>query len=121
MVDMPDNTTVQQALASTYDRGAVVGAVCHGPVSLVNVTLNDGSSIVAGKNVTGFSNAEEEGYAQEDVPFLLEDALKEKGGNFSSADPWQAHSIADGRLVTGQNPASATGVAEKMIALLENA
>lgn len=120
MVDMPENKEIQKAIADTYERGAVVGAVCHGPVSLLNVTLSDGSSLIAGKNITSFSNKEEEGYAKEDVPFLLESALVKKGANFSSVDPWQAHSIADGRLVTGQNPASAKGVAEKMINILES-
>ncbi len=118
MVDMPENNAIQEAISSTYERGAVVGAVCHGPVSLLNVTLSDGSSIVAGKTVASFTNEEEEGYAKDDVPFLLESALKEKGAKFISVAPWQANSIADGRLVTGQNPASAKGVAEKMIQLM---
>lgn len=119
MVDMPANAAVQQAIVNTYERGAVVGAVCHGPVSLVNVLLNNGEPLIKGKTVAAFSNAEEEGYAQADVPFLLETALKEKGARFLSVSPWQPNSIADGRLVTGQNPASAKGVAEKMIALME--
>jgi putative intracellular protease/amidase len=118
MVDMPDNQDIQNAIAETYDRGAIVGAVCHGPASLLNVKLKDGSSLIEGKTISAFSNAEEEGYAKEDVPFLLESAIKEKGAKFVSVSPWQANSIADGRLVTGQNPASAKGVAEKMIALL---
>lgn len=120
MVDMPENHAIQQAIADTYDRGGVVGAVCHGPVSLLNVKLKDGSSLVNGKTIAAFSNAEEEGYAKDDVPFLLETALKEKGARFLSVSPWQANSVADGRLVTGQNPASARGVAEKMIAILED-
>lgn len=120
MVDMPDNPELQKAIAETYERGAVVGAVCHGPVSLLNVTLSNGAPLVRDKIVAAFSNAEEEGYAKDDVPFLLESALKEKGARFLSVAPWQANSVADGRLVTGQNPASAKGVAEKMIALLES-
>lgn len=120
MVDMPENANIQQAIAKTYERGAVVGAVCHGPVSLLNVTLADGTPIVKDKTIASFTNEEEEGYAKDDVPFLLESALKEKGAKFLSVSPWQANSIADGRLVTGQNPASAKGVAEKMIALMEN-
>lgn len=121
MVDMPENQIVQAAIASTYERGAVVGAVCHGPVSLLNVKLSNGTYLINGKNITAFSNAEEEHYAQADVPFMLETALRERGANYQSAAPWQAHSIADGRLVTGQNPASAQEVAEKMIAILEAA
>jgi putative intracellular protease/amidase len=119
VVDMPDNPTVQNILSSMYDKGGVVSAVCHGPVSLINVKLNDGSYLIDGKNVTGFSIAEEENYAKEDVPFELEDALKNRGGRYTSAAPWQAHIITDGRLVTGQNPASAKGVAESVITILE--
>jgi putative intracellular protease/amidase len=120
VVDMPDSPTVQKILSSMYDKGGVVSAVCHGPVSLINVKLKDGSYIVDGKKVTGFSIAEEMNYAKEDVPFELEDALKERGGDYSCVAPWQPYSIADGRLVTGQNPASAKGVAEKVIAILES-
>lgn len=119
MVDMPDNEVLHTAIASAYESGAVVGAVCHGPVSLLNVKLGDGSYLVNGKNVTSFSNAEEENYAKADVPFLLESALKERGARYSSVAQWQAHVIADGSLVTGQNPASAKGVAEQMIRILE--
>jgi len=119
VVDMPENPTVQKILSSMYDKGGVVSAVCHGPVSLINVKLKDGSYLVDGKRVTGFSIAEEMNYAKDDVPFELEDALKERGADYSCVAPWQAYSIADGRLVTGQNPASAQGVAEKVIAILE--
>lgn len=119
MVDMPDHPHLKQVIQQTWERGAVVGAVCHGPVSLLNVKLSDGSYLLRGKNVSSFTNAEEENYARDDVPFLLESALTQQGGIFHQAEPWAPFSIADGRLVTGQNPASAKGVAEKMIAILE--
>jgi putative intracellular protease/amidase len=119
VVDMPENTTVQNILSAMYEKGGVVSAVCHGPVALINVKLTDGSYLIDGKNVTGFSIAEEENYAKEDVPFELEDALKQRGAKYSSAAPWQPYVITDGRLVTGQNPASAKGVAESVIAVLE--
>jgi len=95
--------------------------VCHGPVSLLNVKLSDGSYIVAGKNISSFTNDEEDNYAKADVPFELETALTKQGAIFHKTGPWQPFSIADGNLVTGQNPASAKGVAEKMIKLLEAA
>lgn len=120
VVDMPENKTVQKILSAMYEKGGVVSAVCHGPVSLINVKLKDGSYLVDGKKVTGFSIAEEMDYAKEDVPFELEDALKDRGGKYSCVAPWQPYSITDGRLVTGQNPASAKGVAEKVVALLES-
>ena len=119
VVDMPDNATVQKILSTMYENGKVVSAVCHGPVSLINVKLSDDSYLVAGRRVTGFSAAEEAGYAKDDVPWELEDKLVERGAIYSRVSPWQAHSVADGRIVTGQNPASAQGVAEKVIAILE--
>lgn len=119
MVDMPEHPLLKQVVKETYERGAVVGAVCHGPVALLNVKLSDGSYIVDGKNISSFTNDEEENYAKEDVPFELETALRKQGAIFHQVEPWAAFSIADGKIVTGQNPASAKGVAEKMISILE--
>jgi putative intracellular protease/amidase len=121
MVDMPEHPLLKSVIKETYERMAVVGAVCHGPVSLLNVRLSDGSYLLAGKNVSSFTNDEEENYAKADVPFMLESALTGQGAVFHKAAPWQPFSVADGLLVTGQNPASAKGVAEKMIKLLDAA
>src|SRR5262245_30521850 len=121
MVDMPENPLLKKVVRENYERKAVVGAVCHGPVSLLNVKLSNRTYLLAGKNISSFTNEEEENYAKTDVPFELETALTKQGGIFHKTGPWQAYSIADGNLVTGQNPASARGVAEKMIALLEAA
>ncbi len=121
MVDMPEAPLLKKVIAETYERGAVVGAVCHGPVSLLNVKLKDGSYLVNGKNITSFSTAEEDNYARPDVPFDLQTALTGQGAIYHVAAPWSANSLSDGNLVTGQNPASAKGVAEKMIAILESA
>lgn len=119
MVDMPENPLLKKVIRETYERQAVVGAVCHGPVSLLNVTLSDGTYLVNGKNIASFTDEEEENYAKADVPFYLQTALTKQGAIFHAAAPWSANSIADGTIVTGQNPASAKGVAEKMIAILE--
>ena len=119
MVDMPENELLKKVIKETYERNAVVGAVCHGPVALLNVKLSNGTYLVNGKNITSFTDEEERGYAIADVPFLLETALTKQGAKFHAAAVWSAHSIADGNLVTGQNPASAKGVAEKMIVILE--
>jgi putative intracellular protease/amidase len=116
---MPENPLLKKVIQETYERGAVVGAVCHGPVSLLNVKLSDGSYLLNGKNVSSFTNEEENNYAKNDVPFMLETALSNQGAIFHQVEPWAAFSIEDGNLVTGQNPASAKGVAEKMIAILE--
>jgi quinol monooxygenase YgiN len=116
---MPENALLKKVIVETYERNAVVGAVCHGPVSLLNATLSDGSYLVNGRNIASFTDEEEEHYAKADVPFFLQTALTQQGAIFHTAAPWSANSIADGNLVTGQNPASAKGVAEKMIAILE--
>jgi putative intracellular protease/amidase len=119
MVDMPEAPELKKVIAEFYESNRVVGAVCHGPVSLLNVKLSDGTYIVNGKNITSFTTEEEDNYAKPDVPFDLQTALTEQGAIFHAAEPWSANSIADGNLVTGQNPASAKGVGEKIVALLE--
>lgn len=119
MVDMPEDPLLKKVVKETYERQAVVGAVCHGPVSLLNVKLSDGTYLVNGKNIASFTDEEEENYAKEDVPFFLQTALTRQGAIFHAAAPWSDNSIADGTIVTGQNPASAKGVAEKMIKILE--
>jgi putative intracellular protease/amidase len=121
MADMPENALLKRVIAETWERNAVVAAVCHGPVSLLNVKLRDGSYLVSGKNMTSFTDEEEENYAKADVPFMLQTALTKQGAKFHAAPPWSANSIADGRMVTGQNPASAKGVGEKVVAILEAA
>lgn len=120
MVDMPENPELKKVIAETYERGAIVGAVCHGPVSLLNVKLSDGSYLVNGKNIASFTTEEEDNYARADVPFDLQAALKEQGAIFHAAEAWSANSIADGNIVTGQNPASAKGVGEKIVTILES-
>ncbi len=119
MVDMPEAPLLKKVIAEAYERNAVVGAVCHGPVSLLNVKLSDGSYLVSGKNIASFTTAEEDNYARPDVPFDLQTALTDQGAIFHAAAPWSANSIADGNIVTGQNPASAKGVGEKIVSILE--
>jgi len=121
MVDMPEDPFLKKVIADTYERNGVVGAVCHGPVSLLNVKLSDGTYLVNGKNIASFTTEEEDNYARPDVPFDLQTALTKQGAIFHAAAPWSANSVADGRVVTGQNPASAKGVAEKMIVAMEGA
>ncbi len=119
MVDMPEHPLLKQVIRETYERQAVVGAVCHGPVSLLNVKLSNGSYLVDGKNISSFTNEEEQGYAEDDVPFDMETALTKQGAKFHKGKPWGPFSIQDGKLVTGQNPASALEVGQKIIKLLE--
>ncbi|NUH66640.1 type 1 glutamine amidotransferase domain-containing protein [Sulfitobacter sp. S0837] len=96
-----------------------VGAVCHAPAVLKN-TQHDGKPLVSGKRVTGFTNTEEEGVGLTDVvPFLVEDMLKENGGDYSKGDDWASYVLVDGKLVTGQNPASSEEAAKELLALLK--
>jgi putative intracellular protease/amidase len=119
MVDMADDAVLKRVIKETYERNAVVGAVCHGPVSLLNVKLSDGTFLLNGKNVTSFTTEEEENYAIADVPFDLQTALTAQGAIFHAATPWSTNTVVDGNLVTGQNPGSATALAKNMIEVLE--
>jgi putative intracellular protease/amidase len=119
MWDFPDDDRLAGISRAIYQSGGVVSAVCHGPAGLINVTLPDGRPLVQGMNVTGFSNDEEEAAGlTEVVPFALEDALIEHGGRYTSAANFEPHVVVDGRLVTGQNPASAAGTAKAVLEVL---
>lgn len=120
MWDFPDDDAVQKAARELYEAGAPVGAVCHGPAALVNVKLSDGSYLVAGKEVSAFTNDEEEKVGlTKVVPFLLATKLGERGAKHLPAPDFEKQVVVSGRLVTGQNPASAAGVAEKMVEMLQ--
>ncbi|MGD1839361.1 MAG: nuclear transport factor 2 family protein [Thermonemataceae bacterium] len=118
MWDLPYNTDLQALTSTIYEQGGVVAAVCHGPSGLLNVKLNDGSYLVKGKKLTAFTNEEEKAAKQDkNVPFLLESALEAREAVFVGADNWQENVVVDGRLVTGQNPASAHKMALEIIKL----
>lgn len=113
MWDLPGNVEIAEIAAKIYENNGIVSAVCHGPAGLVNIKLSDGSFLIAGKKVNGFTNEEETIVGLTDVvPFMLEDKMKERGGIFEKSKPWQVHVVSDKRLITGQNPQSATGVGE---------
>lgn len=119
MWDFPDSAAIDKVTREIYENGGVVSAVCHGPAALVNVKLSDGSYLVAGKNVTGFTNAEEdEVQGTKIVPFLLADKLNEHGATHHAAANWSDNVVVDGRLVTGQNPASAASVGNAVVKIL---
>ena len=120
MWDFPDSEAVQKITREIYENGGIVSAVCHGPAALVNVKLSDGSYLVKDKKLTSFTNGEEEEVQATDiVPFLLESKLIEHGTKHEAAANWSNHIIVDGRLVTGQNPASAASVGESISKLLK--
>jgi putative intracellular protease/amidase len=121
MVDIARNPEVQKAVVRSWSTGKIVTAVCHGPSGLLGVDLGDGVPFVRGKKLTSFSKKEEYDYAREDVAYELEDALRAEGAEYSSTDNWQPRVVVDGRLITGQNPASATGVAKELLAALKKA
>ena len=119
MWDLPDDAGLAKLAAQIYEAGGIVAAVCHGPAGLTSARLADGSLLIDGKKLTGFSNAEEMAVKlAEVVPFLLADRLTEAGGDYSNAAKWHEHVVTDGRLVTGQNPASAAGVARTVLDLV---
>ncbi|KAI4128093.1 MAG: hypothetical protein LQ347_004312 [Umbilicaria vellea] len=115
MFDLATDETSHQIIREFYEADKIVSAVCHGPAALVNAKLSDGSYLIKGSAVTGFSNVEEDAVQlTAAMPFSLEDELnKNSGGLFEKAsDPWAERVVVskNGRLITGQNPASATGV-----------
>jgi putative intracellular protease/amidase len=119
MWDFPETPDLDQIATRIYEQGGIVGAVCHGPAGLVNIKLTNGDYLVAGKAVAGFTNEEEVAVGLADVvPFLLEDKLIERGATVDKAPNFEAQVVVSDRLVTGQNPASAMGVAEQMVKLL---
>jgi len=109
------------ALIEAFDQaGKPVSFVCHAPGVLRRVKSQDGNPFVKGRKVTGFSNSEEAVVQLTDVvPFLIEDEFKRLGAHYSKGADWQSHVLVDGRLVTGQNPASSEAAAEALLKLLE--
>ncbi|QEL21634.1 type 1 glutamine amidotransferase domain-containing protein [Bosea sp. F3-2] len=119
MWDFPTSPAVNSVTSAIFEAGGVVAAVCHGPAALVNVSLSNGAHLVAGKNVAAFTDDEERAVKLDKVvPFLLASTLTERGAYHHAAPDWTAKVIVDGRLVTGQNPQSATGVGEALRDLL---
>jgi putative intracellular protease/amidase len=118
--DLAQSKDSAALIESMIAAGKPVGAVCHAPGVLRNVKNPDGSPLVKGKKVTGFTNTEEEAVGlTKVVPFLVEDMLKEKGGTYSKGGDWQSYVLTDGLLVTGQNPQSSEAGAKALLALLK--
>ncbi|WP_406824641.1 type 1 glutamine amidotransferase domain-containing protein [Pedobacter sp. KACC 23697] len=116
--DLAESKTSQQLITEFYTANKPVAFVCHAPGVLKNVKIN-GEYLVNGKNVTGFTNTEEEAVQLTNVvPFLVEDMLIKNGGNYSKIADWSPYAVVDGLLITGQNPASSEKVAEELLKLL---
>lgn len=119
MWDFPNNEGLQKLIGSIYNNGGVVGAVCHGPAGLLDVELHHGLKLLSGKDVAAFTNDEEVAVGKDKViPFFLADKLSEQGANHIAAENFEENVQVSERLVTGQNPASAAGVAKEMEKLL---
>lgn len=118
--DLAEDATSIALIERFIALGKPVGAVCHAPGVLRHVKAADGTPLVHGKRVTGFSNSEEAAVELTDVvPFLVEDMLKAHGGVYGRAADWHSHVEVDGLLVTGQNPASSDASAEALLTLVE--
>ncbi|MBE5317794.1 type 1 glutamine amidotransferase domain-containing protein [Pedobacter sp. MR2016-19] len=116
--DLAESATSQQLITEFYTANKPVAFVCHAPGVLKDVKIN-GEYLVNGKNVTGFTNTEEEAVQLTNVvPFLVEDMLIKNGGHYSKIADWNPYAVVDGLLITGQNPASSEKVAEELLKLL---
>jgi putative intracellular protease/amidase len=116
--DLAESSVSIALLESFYNSGKPIAPVCHSQGALRHVTYQ-GAPLVKGKHVTGFTNGEEEEmHLTHDVPFLVEDELMRLGATFEKLADWQPLSVVDGRLTTGQNPASSTVAAQNLINLL---
>ena len=118
--DLAEDRSSIALIESMHASGKPVAAVCHAPAVLKHAKNSDGSPLVKGKSVTGFSNTEEDAVQlTEIVPFLVEDELKARGGNYSKADDWHPYAITDGNLITGQNPASSELAAKAVLEMIK--
>jgi putative intracellular protease/amidase len=118
MWDLAEDPRSIALIEAFYGSGKPVAAVCHAPGVLHRVMFK-GEPLVRGKRVTGFTNGEEEAvHLTKVVPFLVEDELKRLGAHFEKVESWKPYVVTDGRLVTGQNPASSGPVAEALLKLL---
>lgn len=119
MFDLGTSEEAGSLLGRAFDAGKVVAAVCHGPAALVPARTKDGASIVKGRRVAGFSNEEEAAVGLTNVvPYPLESKLVELGGKYERGPKWGSFAVRDGRLVTGQNPASSEAVAKLVVEAL---
>ncbi len=121
MFDLAIDKTSQKFVSSIYESGGVVGALCHGPAALVNVKLSTGKYLIDGKKVTAFTDSEERAVnLDKAMPFLLETKMRERGSQFFAADKnFGPKVIQDGRLITGQNPASALEFGKSLKKLID--
>ena len=118
--DLAEDPVSIKLIESMAAAGKIVSAVCHAPGALRHVKATDGSPLVKGKKVTGFTNTEEDAAQLTDiVPFLVEDMLVNNGGQYSKGADWAPYVVVDGKLITGQNPASSELAAQAVLRQLK--
>jgi putative intracellular protease/amidase len=118
--DLVDNEVSIRLIEDFWTGNKPVSAVCHAPIALVNAKDENGQHIVKGREVTGFTNSEEEAVGlTKVVPLLVEDTMIARGAKYSKVDDWQSYTRQDGNLITGQNPGSSEAVAKLVLAALE--
>jgi putative intracellular protease/amidase len=116
LTDLATNEDFSKLSAEHYENGGIIAAVCHGPAALLPITLSSGESLLSIKSVTGFTREEEIDYGTiNDIPFLVEEALTRNAARYNKVQPWASFIIEDGRVITGQNPASAHAVGEAIV------
>jgi len=115
MFDFINNDALHKLTKEIYESGGFVAADCHGIAGLLNVKLSNGTRLISGKKLTAKANHEEGYWARNNYPFLLEDKIIELGGRYSSKAKGKPHVVVDGRLITGQNPASAIPMAKQLV------
>ena len=119
--DLTTNGSSVALIEAFLKQNKPVAAVCHAPCVLLNAFDQNGEPLVKGKNITGFSNSEEEAVQLTGVvPFLLEDELISKGGHYTKGADWSSHVVRDGLLVTGQNPASSVETAKTLLSMCQS-
>jgi putative intracellular protease/amidase len=119
--DLATDATSIALIENFYKNNKPVAFVCHAPAALLKVKAPDGEPLVKGKEVTGFSDAEEDAVKlSKVVPFLLEDELKKLGALYSKGDNWNSYVKTDGLLITGQNPGSSEAVAKHLLMSINN-
>ncbi len=117
--DLRNNEAINNIAVKIYENNGIVSSVCHGAVGLLDIPFENGF-LVNGKEVTGFTNSEEEANGTtQSIPYLLEDEFVSKGAKFKKDADWHPFAVVDGRIITGQNPQSGHAVAEKALALLK--
>lgn len=118
--DLTNDELAHKTTASFYEAGKPVAAVCHGPAALAKIKLSDGTGLVDGKNVTGFTREEEVVMdTLSAIPFVLEELMIQNGAIYQKKATWKEFVVTDGLLITGQNPGSATGVGKALAAMLK--